>query len=257
MISDRVRAIISDLDKTLLRTDQSLSSRVLTALEGCRSAGILIGIATARSEIAASSYIGQVNPDFLVVNGGALAKSKNEVIYRKPLSAKITNSLVDDMLKIEGIAKITVETDRGYYANFHYTEFPAYQHAQYNDFGKPIDAEAYKIVVECSDDVILGELAAKYGDCSVMHFSGENWHGFAHRNATKWAAIAVLLRHLELSPRNVCSFGDDHNDVEMIQESGVGVAVSNGIDEIKGKAQYVTECNDEDGVASFIEKYLL
>ena len=162
MNSRSIKVIISDLDKTLLRTDQTLSGRVLDVLKRCKSIGVLIGIATARSEIAASSYIDQVKPDFLVVNGGAIAKTKNEMIYRKPLSTKITNSLVEDMSNINEIEKITIETDRGYFTNYHFTGFPAYQHAQYNDFKKPVDAEAYKIVVESFDDMVLKKLAAKY-----------------------------------------------------------------------------------------------
>ena len=45
--------------------------------------------------------------------------------------------------------------------------------------------------------------------------------------------------------------------MESIQNCGVGVAMSNGIRQVLEAADYVTESNDMDGVAGYIEKYLL
>ena len=52
-------------------------------------------------------------------------------------------------------------------------------------------------------------------------------------------------------------FGDDQDDVEPIKMCGLGIAVSNGIDEVKAVADYVAESNDADGVAKFIEQQIL
>ena len=52
-------------------------------------------------------------------------------------------------------------------------------------------------------------------------------------------------------------FGDDYDDIEPMKRCGIGVAVSNGIDEVKAVADYITESNDADGVAKFIERLLL
>ena len=51
--------------------------------------------------------------------------------------------------------------------------------------------------------------------------------------------------------------GDGSNDIEMVKEAGLGVAMSNAIDEVKAAADYVTCSNDEDGAAKAIEKYVL
>ena len=51
------------------------------------------------------------------------------------------------------------------------------------------------------------------------------------------------------------AIGDNVNDIQMIENSKIGVAMDNSWDEIKLKADYITKSNDEDGVAEAIEKF--
>ncbi len=51
-----------------------------------------------------------------------------------------------------------------------------------------------------------------------------------------------------LSMQHVVAFGDDINDVDMVQHSGIGVAVENAIAEVKAVADRYPVSNDEDGV---------
>lgn len=49
----------------------------------------------------------------------------------------------------------------------------------------------------------------------------------------------------------------DTNDIGMLQASGIGVAMGNALQEVKEAADYITLSNNEDGVAEFIERYVL
>ena len=53
------------------------------------------------------------------------------------------------------------------------------------------------------------------------------------------------------------AFGDVNNDLKMLKEVGTLVALENAIPSLKEAADYVTQSNDEEGVAKFIEKYVL
>ena len=55
----------------------------------------------------------------------------------------------------------------------------------------------------------------------------------------------------------VIAFGDDTNDIEMIRDTGIGVAMANAVDSVKSAADHITASNDEDGVALAIEELLL
>ena len=57
--------------------------------------------------------------------------------------------------------------------------------------------------------------------------------------------------------KEIMAFGDGSNDMDMIRRVGFGVAMENGIDEIKEAADYITVTNDEHGVAKAIEKFVL
>lgn len=77
------------------------------------------------------------------------------------------------------------------------------------------------------------------------------------KSATKWNSIKAMLDIGKCSADETAYFGDDYDDIEPIKMCGIGISVSNGIDEVKAVADYVAESNDADGVARFIEQMLL
>lgn len=72
--------------------------------------------------------------------------------------------------------------------------------------------------------------------------------------ATKGEAILRLAAILGLRPEETMGIGDGGNDATMMQMAGIGVAMGNAEDSIKELAGYITLTNDEDGVASAIER---
>lgn len=74
----------------------------------------------------------------------------------------------------------------------------------------------------------------------------------------KGEAMLWLAEHLGIETEETMGFGDGGNDIEFIRQAGVGVAMRNGIEELKNEADAVTEyIHDEEGVARFIEAYVL
>ena len=55
----------------------------------------------------------------------------------------------------------------------------------------------------------------------------------------------------------VAAFGDDINDLEMVRNCGIGVAVGNAIETVKAAAKYICDINNNDGVAKWLEEYIL
>lgn len=75
--------------------------------------------------------------------------------------------------------------------------------------------------------------------------------------AQKGLALLRLGEILEIKQEEIMTCGDGENDVDMIQRVGFGVAMGNGVESVKAYADYITETNDEDGVAKAIEKFVL
>ncbi len=76
------------------------------------------------------------------------------------------------------------------------------------------------------------------------------------REATKGNALRKLTDLLGLKPEQTMAFGDDLNDVTMLQEAGIGIAMGNAADEVKAAADFVTGSCNESGVALALKKYL-
>ena len=76
-------------------------------------------------------------------------------------------------------------------------------------------------------------------------------------NSSKAAGILFVADKLGVDKRQIMCFGDGLNDLEMISMAGMGVAMENGLCELKSAADYIAPGNDCDGVAQVIEKFVL
>lgn len=76
-------------------------------------------------------------------------------------------------------------------------------------------------------------------------------------NVDKAFALETLSKYLNLTRKHFISCGDGFNDVTMIEFAGLGVAMENAQEKVKKAADYITKSNEEDGVASVIEQFIL
>ena len=76
-------------------------------------------------------------------------------------------------------------------------------------------------------------------------------------DTNKWTAIEYLIKELGISKEEVIAIGDNINDIPMIKNAGLGVAMKNGSPAAREIAKIVAPSNDDDGVAQIIEEYIL
>ncbi len=76
-------------------------------------------------------------------------------------------------------------------------------------------------------------------------------------DASKWTAVLQLARLWNVDPTEICAVGDDANDVPMIRNAGLGVAMGHAPDEVLAVADHVTGDHDQDGVAMLVDEVLL
>ena len=80
---------------------------------------------------------------------------------------------------------------------------------------------------------------------------------FLRHDANKWTAILHLAELWGIEPGAICAVGDDVNDIPMIKNAGLGVAMGHARLEVRGAADLVTGDHDEDGVAMLVDQVLL
>lgn len=250
------KLIVSDLDGTLLNSKKKISARNLAALQKARESGALIAFSTARSAGAMREYIAAVQPDILISNGGALVECGSETLFSRQLSAESVRHIIKRCFELsEGKSEITIETDYGYFWNYKpncdFSWYEAVDNVSYDDFSD-FRQSAYKVTAEVEREEDARQIAAELPDCGTLSFRGEIWRRFAHIEATKRNALVHICGKLSIEPKEILAFGDDCNDLEML-EFCAGAAMGNAIPEVKSAARFVTDTNDNNGVAEFLE----
>lgn len=251
------KMILTDLDYTLLRSDGSISEYTKQTLKKCQDSGILIVIATARYWIGAERYIEEIQPDYEITTDGTLIHRHGEPVYSCSMDTKEANQIIHDLMEQNQETEITVAAGSQVFWNSHHISKSEKLHkAVYNDYSEPLSCQINKIVAELSDTGTAVKIANK-NHCRLQSYRGENWYAFLPEKSGKIQAILELAKLLNISLNDIVSFGDDINDMEMLQICGTGVAVSNAVMDVKTVADHVTRSNDEDGVADWIEKNIL
>lgn len=248
-----VKAIIVDLDRTLLHTDKTLSAHTIKILKECKRCGIKIMVATARPLRAAEQYCDLIDFDAMVVSNGA------RIIYRNQrtdygISQRSTERLLN-ALKHYPNMRITLETGDCAYSNYPIEDYETV--LTDNLVGIANKEGALKILVHLDSEETLPLVQKELTEDLYYTIAHSYLLQIMNTSATKWNGIKAMLDVCNCSPNETAYFGDDHDDVEPIKMCGLGVAVSNGIAEAKAVSDYVTESNDSDGVAKFIEHQIL
>lgn len=75
-----------------------------------------------------------------------------------------------------------------------------------------------------------------------------------NKSVSKSAGIKILLNHLGLSCEQAIAFGDNYNDVDMLQMAGLGVAMANAPQAVKNAADAVTDSNNDGGIYNYLAK---
>ena len=76
------------------------------------------------------------------------------------------------------------------------------------------------------------------------------------KNVDKWYALEFLIEKLGKKKEEVIAIGDNYNDKKMIEEAGVGITMKGTTPNIAEVADYITDDNNNEGVAKAIEKYI-
>lgn len=249
-----IKMLVTDLDRTLLKTDKTISDYTAQMFKRCQDQGIMTVFATARPERATRPFQDKIIPDYVIADNGATINHGDTVIRRLLIPSAAKDALISACLESKAVRLITVEAGDCVYTNYDGPPWGISWNIIYNDFAEAIHADSPKLSVECENVNVLYDMLRLYPELHLYSNSGESWHQITRRDATKANAIGYIAELHGFDRRDVIAFGDDHNDVEMLQACGIGVAVADAIDEAKAAADDVCDTSDHDGVAKWIDE---
>lgn len=248
-----MKAIITDLDRTLLHTDKSVSEYTLDVLKRCRKQGILVMAASARPLRDIRVYHDLIGFDAVTATNGAVIElPSNRLEFGIPRESG--EKILSDTLLYPDVT-ISIETSGGLYSN---RDIPEWKPVVYDRFPElPENVILYKILASSKCRSLYEGIETVLTDDVYHTIANHELIQIMSNEATKWKGINHMLSCFDISPSDAVYFGDDNDDIEPIRNCGLGIAVSNAIPSVLRAADQITVSNDLDGVAKFIEDKIL
>jgi len=272
--------IALDLDGTLLNSRKELSRVNLQVLEKAAAKGYAIVPTTGR-------FYGGM-PDFIkalpfvryviTINGAQVQDLANQkVVYRAELPWQQAVSIMNWLDEFPVIYDCYMENDafmtEAQKEKIDVTIHDVHYQKMFHELRRPVpelkafvkergvNGAGVQKVQFFTDEPevrlhIMEELPKRFANLAVSSSHVQNIE-INQCHANKGEALRGLASYLNVPIERVFAMGDGLNDLSMIEQAGVGIAMANACEEIKEAAAYVTASCDEDGVAKAIEKYCL
>ena len=267
MVMDQ-HLIALDLDGTTLNNQSKLTNETITTLRALARDGHIVSIITGRPYRIAKHIYDEIGIKTPMVNfNGALTHIPHEH-WDKEYDVELTRELALDLLahrKELGIKTITVENKHHVWANQASNDLPEFLPNKLRDdqiltaanlSGNPI-AMTIQYEPEHQEEIIKA-VNKKYGDFVEPRVWGGPYNilELIHRGTHKESGMFYIAKQYQIDRQNIIAFGDEHNDLEMLDAAGRGVAMHNAISELKSIANDVTPIdNEHNGLAKYLRAY--
>lgn len=275
-----LKAIILDIDGTLVNSQKKISERTKKALLLAQAKGIKLILASGRPVRGMLNVMHELEMDkhhglVVAYNGASVMDCESkEIVFNKAMTPQEAQSVLNHVKNFEVIPMIA--KDDTMYVNNVFNGMITYKNNPINiieyesrggnyllceksDLAEFVDFPLNKILL-AGDPEYLKENHVKIsepftGKLSSM-FTAAFYYEFTAQGIDKANALNEVLVPMGINPEDTISFGDGQNDLSIINFAGIGVAMGNAVDELKKAADEITLSNDEDGIAHVLEKYL-
>ncbi len=262
--------IITDIDGTLAVDHQHVAPRTVQALNQAMDGGHKFFVATGRMYALAKIIAAQVSDRAGVIGAnGAVYDFAGERVHHLLGAAALT--AVNDVTTAHGLSAFYFSDDTVYYTQTP----PAFVEAALRVFEpsgltvgvkqvgtienllKHVDEITNGIVISPRDAEGLEKSMADLAKMDLMHLSASNHDNMEliPRGIDKATAIQELQTLSGIPAERTIVFGDGMNDIGMMRQAGISVAMGNAVQAVKDVARYETTSNTEDGIAAFLDTY--
>lgn len=264
------KAVFLDMDGTLLRSDHSVSEPTKEMIRGLTGKGISVVLVSARplnAVLPTFRAIGlPAHTPVITLNGSYIVEQEQPVF-----EARIDPDVAARVTELVRPFKATIAyyLQREWYAEVSDAWTDHEQRIMDVALGvapigelvqkwKTRNIGPNKMMVMSEATNITGiqqHLRSIYNGQLNIYPSKATYLEVMDTRGSKVNAVRFISGKLGLTPAEIVTMGDNYNDVEMIQFAGMGVAMGNAPDDIKEKAGFVTDTNNNDGVRKALEKF--
>ncbi|GAB3148882.1 HAD family hydrolase [Micromonospora sonneratiae] len=264
------KLIATDLDGTLVRSDNTVSAYTHQVLDRVRAAGIPVVAATGRGPRLAELTRNDIRAaDFLVMAGGGRVVDQTDpagpvVLRDERLPGTVLAELLTTLEAEVGPLTVMVEAMDGHEAPLWGDFDPSWPYPDRFEERSRTDCLATDVIKAFArtrnhDVDVLLATARKLVSPSLAALTqaGLGFIEICPPGVDKGTGLNVVAQSIGVDPADVLVFGDMPNDLPMFDWAGWGrVAVANAHDSVRASADEVTLRNDDDGVAVYLDRLL-
>jgi Cof subfamily protein (haloacid dehalogenase superfamily) len=271
-----IKLLLMDLDGTLLDDRKRLSPEDIYYIRKVAHNGVIVSLATGRSLGSAFPYVEQLNIDVpaILQNGALVCKPlSREIIFSGYLQGTLAVRIVEEARR-KNVFYVVFDKffnekdmliDKEYLGpHSYYFKMNGFRIRKVDDVVEYINDRVVEIALVGAENMIEEvarevnrEYNGKYSYIKNVVVDGESFIEFLGSNISKGNALSVLLSRFGIRREETMFVGDGFNDVSLMKEVGLPVAMSNAADDVKKFSKYVTKSNNESGVGFAIKELLL
>ncbi len=265
-------AILLDIDGTVVNYDLQIPDSAREAIAQARANGHQIYLCTGRAKAEIYDFLWDLGIDGLILGNGSYVEHDGEVVHRQVMDQETVERAIR-WLESEGFGYY-LECNSGLFASDDLANKTVMAVGDDNPNIRDVWDEAMagavydttrghddvnKISFPLHRDVDLEALGKLFeGDAQISTWTAsgkkQEFGEFGQIGIHKAVGVNALAQHLGSDPSTMIAFGDAAPDIELIELVGTGVAMGNGEDVLKERADLVTDHIDEDGLKNAFKK---
>ncbi|HGK7050547.1 TPA: HAD-IIB family hydrolase [Streptococcus agalactiae] len=274
-----IKAVFFDIDGTLLNDRKNVQKSTIKAIRNLKDQGILVGLATGRGPSFVQPFLENLGLDFAVTYNGQYIYSRSEIIYTNQLSKTTVYRLIryagarrreislGTASGLLGSGIIGLGTSRlgQIVSSLVPRKWAKAIELSFKHFIrriKPQNIDSLMIILR--EPIYQVVLVATEGESERIQKqfprvkltrSSPYSMDVISEEQSKVKGIERVGQRYGFDLSEVIAFGDSDNDIEMLSQVGIGVAMGNASQQVKENARYTTADNNDDGISKALAHY--
>lgn len=275
-----MKAIVLDIDGTLLTSEKKLSELTKASLLKAQKQGVKVILASGRPttgmlDLAEELELAKYDGYLVSYNGSKVIDVKTgEELFNQAMTVEEGKAVLEHMKQFD--VTVMIDKDDYMYTNdvfsctldykgqpLNIVEYESrggkYKLCEKDDLAEFLDYPINKILTAGKPEYlqeVYQEMKAPFNNKLSCVFTADFYFEFTAQHIDKAKALDTVLSPLGIERKDVIAFGDGHNDITMLAYARMGVAMENAVSELKRVADFETNSNDEEGIANFLEEHL-
>lgn len=259
-----IKLIATDMDGTLLNEKEELNPEFFEIFKKLKEKDILFAVASGRQKDILKEQFDSVKDEMVFIfENGSCATYKENVIYKSEISKILVSEVID--LARERNFDLLLCTEDVAYIEGHNTELMNtaknfYKNVEFIDDLKKVTAPVVKLSI-CDFAGAMNNsykiFNEKFGDRLKLSVSMGFWLHMISPGVNKGFGVKSIQEKFGISPDETMVFGDNYNDIEMLQSAKYSFAMDNALDDVKAYANFIAPHHAKNGVLETIKRYVV